>query len=437
ADWSGKTKKEVCPICLKRHMDSDRTTCKECEEIRKLKPATNDDLESLETIYHSEIVLGNNLGNEENSGKLALIVARFDLKKWLDGTMLYTTFVKEAHSLDAALKHLGEIKDDAITSADHERIKILKNNGMNHKNFSFNYEEIKNKIDLCQNPDGKIDLARAFLFLFDRHFVEWQDVTVPHNWGHIKDVLKDLREMGKNVTIENYLVTKNHSPSRLLRIWNGTRDFFIEQSKALREKCKDEQGQIRLRVQGYAPDRTILKGEARLSSRRTIPVEAVKDGESVVLIDRCFDSSINWNGAVFNLTADEFEKGKQSYSLTATDMFRKDIVRARTITASPDVFLAVVPADNAIEICNSIHQNYQKEFGKVYGRLPLSMGVLYFKPEMPMFIALDGARRMLKNFETLSRKCVQATIINKASENGKLNISLSVESWNRNIDLSL
>ncbi|MFH1859688.1 MAG: hypothetical protein ABH870_01545, partial [bacterium] len=203
---------------------------------------------------------------------------------------------------------------------------------------------------------------------------------------------------------------------------------------------KDEQGQIRLSVCGNAPEGTILKGEARLSNGQTISIEVVKDGESVVLIDHRFDSSINWNKADFKLTDEESKKGKQNYSLQVIgDGRRNDIVRARTITASPDIFLAIVPADNAIEICNQIHENYQKEFGKVYGRLPLSMGVLYFKPQMPMFIALDGARRMIKNFETLS-EYVQATVIHeidKTSESGKLQIPLTVESWNRNIDLSL
>lgn len=436
-DWQGKTEKEVCPICCKRHMDCDRTICEKCEEIRKLKPAVDDPLELLETVYHSEIVLGNKGQNKEQKGNLALIVARFDLKKWLDGTMLYTTFVKEAHSLDAALKHLGEIND--LKPDDQKRIEILQKEGVDYTKFDFDYEKIKSKIDLCQYHNEKEDLAKALLFLFDRHFVELKDVTVPHDWRHIENVLKDLKEMRKDVTLENYLVTKNHSPSRLLRIWNGTRDFFIEQSRLLREKCKDEQGQIRLSVCGDTPEKTILKGEARLSNGQTISVEVVKDGESVILIDRRFDPSINWNKAVFNLTAEEFKKGKQNYSLTVTDVGQADIVRARTITASPDIFLAVVPADKAIEICNLIHENYQKEFGKVYGRLPLSMGVLYFKPQMPMFIVLDGARRMLKNFEILSQTPMQATIhkIDKTSESGKLHISLTAESWKRNIDLSL
>ena len=439
-EWAGKESKEVCPVCRKRPRGD--IVCNKCKEIRKKKLIKSSSLESLETSFHSEI----EIGNHQKEGRLALIVARFDLKKWLDGTMLYSLFVKEAESFERAMKHLGEINDPAfIKPADKKRINALCSNEINNKKYSFDFKTILDTIKLCQTPGSKEDLAKAFLFIFDRHFVQWKDISSPpESWQDISNLLNELNNFyNKPVTFENFIVSKNHSPSRLLRTWNGTRDFFIEQARNIRESYRDEGGRIQLFTDGIndLPKDTILAGRAVFPDQHELNIEVVRIEESLFIINQRFDASFDWGGALLTITADEFTKKIQGKTLKIISAQPADVVRARTITTSPDIFMTFVPGDNSIDICTNIYENYKKEFAKVYGRLPLSIGVLYFKPQTPMFVVLDGASRFLKNFELLSSQPFTAEILNEPAcgssvPNTHFSFNLSVNDLDCTVELN-
>jgi hypothetical protein len=65
------------------------------------------------------------------------------------------------------------------------------------------------------------------------------------------------------------------------------------------------------------------------------------------------------------------------------------------LLASPDQFLALVPAAAALEIARRIHEEYQKQFGKVQNRLPLFLGLVFFQRKISLTAVMDTARRML------------------------------------------
>jgi len=67
-----------------------------------------------------------------------------------------------------------------------------------------------------------------------------------------------------------------------------------------------------------------------------------------------------------------------------------------SLLASPDQFLALIPAGDALSIAEKIHKEYCIQFGKVQNRLPLFLGVVFFQRKTPLASALDTARRMLK-----------------------------------------
>jgi hypothetical protein len=73
----------------------------------------------------------------------------------------------------------------------------------------------------------------------------------------------------------------------------------------------------------------------------------------------------------------------------------------RTITISPDLLMALVPADVAPAFTRGIAHRYRSEFGKVQGRLPLAVGNIFFPHYLPMFSVLDAAWRMIDNFRRL------------------------------------
>ena len=66
------------------------------------------------------------------------------------------------------------------------------------------------------------------------------------------------------------------------------------------------------------------------------------------------------------------------------------------ILAEPRTFMALVPADKALEVVKAIKAKYEREMGKVRNRLPLTLGVVYADRRTPLAALLDAGRRMLR-----------------------------------------
>ena len=66
------------------------------------------------------------------------------------------------------------------------------------------------------------------------------------------------------------------------------------------------------------------------------------------------------------------------------------------ILAEPRIFMALVPADKALEVVRAIKIKYEREMGKVRNRLPLHLGIVFADAHQPLRIILDAGRRMLK-----------------------------------------
>ncbi len=65
------------------------------------------------------------------------------------------------------------------------------------------------------------------------------------------------------------------------------------------------------------------------------------------------------------------------------------------ILAEPRTFMALVPADKALDVVRAIKTRYEREMGKVRNRLPLHLGVVYAGRRTPLRAVLDAGRRML------------------------------------------
>ena len=66
------------------------------------------------------------------------------------------------------------------------------------------------------------------------------------------------------------------------------------------------------------------------------------------------------------------------------------------LLAEPRVFMALVPADKALEIIRQIKTKYEREMGKVRNRLPLHLGVVFAPRPTPLRVVLDAGRAMLE-----------------------------------------
>ncbi|MBX6773178.1 MAG: CRISPR-associated protein Csx11 [Chloroflexi bacterium] len=65
------------------------------------------------------------------------------------------------------------------------------------------------------------------------------------------------------------------------------------------------------------------------------------------------------------------------------------------ILAEPRVFMALVPADKALDVTQAIRERYEREMGKVRNRLPLHLGLVFAPYRTPLRAILDAGRRML------------------------------------------
>jgi 1,2-phenylacetyl-CoA epoxidase PaaB subunit len=71
-------------------------------------------------------------------------------------------------------------------------------------------------------------------------------------------------------------------------------------------------------------------------------------------------------------------------------------VPALPLLAEPRVFMALVPADRALEVIRQIKTKYEREMGKVRNRLPLHLGVVFAPRPTPLRAVLDAGRAMLE-----------------------------------------
>jgi hypothetical protein len=95
-----------------------------------------------------------------------------------------------------------------------------------------------------------------------------------------------------------------------------------------------------------------------------------------------------------------------------------------TLLTSPDQFLVLVPASDALEVAEKIRQAYTREFGKVQNRLPLFLGLVFFQRKMPLMAVMDMARRMLEQVEFQEESWKIAKV-----ENGQITFEQGF-SWN-------
>ncbi len=65
------------------------------------------------------------------------------------------------------------------------------------------------------------------------------------------------------------------------------------------------------------------------------------------------------------------------------------------ILLEPILFMAIVPANKAIDIAKHIKTKYEIEMGKVRNRLPLSIGLTFAKSHTPLMALMDSGRKMI------------------------------------------
>jgi hypothetical protein len=390
-----KNSEEVCSICRLRPSDraksqGEKKICGICDRRRGQEAKANGNEDGTkETIFVDEII--------DQHQRAALIVAKFDLDRWLDGKMLHTLFVTEARGIEKEIKTLNEIENFKGENERQARKKL--------QDITYNYVRIKTDIDAILN-EGENSEYVSFLYTHGRNFGKGEKKQKKRALETL--IANRCEPVADPICKYNVINAKSPTPSTILDVWQTTRNFF---KTSVINDIQEKSGMIlrnRVTLAGGVPVGGTFEAEligdaqtARIDVLLTSggsQADLIVSTEKLDLIDNILQKP---KEAIIRITDKSWDNPNQS-ELKIQANTAKKYFRYRVITASPCLFMAIVPADQAVKISQDIYKQYQEQFGKVTGRLPFSVGNIFFRRQMPMFVVLDSARRMLNNFKRFS-----------------------------------
>lgn len=210
----------------------------------------------------------------------------------------------------------------------------------------------------------------------------------------------------------NTFTPKNPSPARLRRVWETAQRFWVETVTGdILPKWIGQRPRYRIVPREKQDWKTSPAYNGRIGDK---PIDLFWDGAAFLTI-----SNLEWLLSEEERQGDRraaLEKALQpGTSITLDDP--DDPRRKRTVTieraepapgefaeyrpwlrllSTPDQFLALIPAADAIAIVQAIRDEYEKQFDKVCNRLPLHLGLIFFDRKMPLMAVLDAGRAMLE-----------------------------------------
>jgi len=363
-NWGG-ARESICAICQIRpakDRNENRRICKTCLKRRSGHTLGLED-RNYQTRYLHEIADG--------KGRVAMIVAKFGLREWLDGLMVRTLLITEPEGIEktfTAIQHISEIKEDAP-----ER-RVLAGYQRYHWNQMLaDFKELRDPKD--ESTDKLFLYARPIVGSRLNRDKKRANETWDAWFGEEREQVHTFLNSRRSVADElNLVCGKTPTPSTILDVWETTEEFF----EGFRKSADGAILGLPVRLREYRHGRD--KPDWLNYSAET---EIEIDGRQYeAAFDR--DAFVHY---VENLPADA-PNGER-------------VAPCRFIVTSPDLLLLLVPADQAVRISTAIRTEYMQRFGKVHGRLPLSIGNIFFQQHLPMFSVLDAARRMEQNFRRL------------------------------------
>jgi len=206
----------------------------------------------------------------------------------------------------------------------------------------------------------------------------------------------------------NTFILKNPSPARLRRVWETCQRFWTE---TVEQEILTKHDYSKKDVRRCT--RYLLIPDQKTGWRENVLYDGTVDGKAISLIWRAEAQHFL---TISNLQLSEEIKPGQIISLDDPDNRRRQFTFTVQETmpapsamgtyapylpllASPDQFLALVPAADALEIAEKIRAACVERFGKVQNRLPLFLGLIFFQRKTPLMAVMDTARRMMNGVE--------------------------------------
>ena len=340
--------RNMCDICEERRADRAKAWAEGIsliseERFKQGKP---------DTIWLDEVADAN--------GRLALTVGRFDLKHWLSGTLVQSLAVRNPENVPdktrteeiaknpsfARLRRIWETtrrfwQEVAPTDAPpKELVDFCKGN-----NLSLD-ELWEGPLSLEGSVAGKaISEKRARVFLKVQNTDELTKNLGPF---HAYEIEVQKRKVAVLWVPPNATDTDNKD--KLLKYHGG---FWVIENLAYLDRVFGQEFR------------------ALLQSNKELPIyepsEYARPGKPKA-----------------RLRIEDVQEVRDSY------------IPLIPILAEPRTFMALVPADKALDVVRAIRTKYEREMGKVRNRLPLHLGVVFTDSHQPLRTIMDAGRRILR-----------------------------------------
>lgn len=393
---------DICPNCrlrLKREKNDRCEACSEWYQKRAVKWLRQSP-DPRDTIWLDEVA--------DRNGQVALLMGKFGLDAWLSGKMIGTF----AAQLFEAWKVENKDICESLNINAREDLK---------SHFEQMFESptrlSKKQKELCSKmlglPEKEIE-----------NFIEdfWEPVAERDASG-IAMKFTETEKAQKADWLVRLLFRKHPSAARIRRIWETTYAFtqktvfdtIIPSFYTGRLSARSERD-ARLSFK-IAPNPALSQGatlDLELRGMRFSPV-CVDEAEALFcstinlqLLAKKDNSAadiavyLNKHGQELRIKREDDKEWQEGYVLKdageAPARFQGYIPCIR-IYESPDQFMALAPAYDALTIAQRIYEEYCRQFSKVRDRLPLHLGVLAFHRRTPLYVAMDAARRLGDAFQ--------------------------------------
>lgn len=422
-DYAITNGKEICPICMLRSQeDLKRKSCNICKDERLGVARTwTQELES--TIWLDEIA--------DKNGRIALIQGQFDFAHFqmyypenklplrylkinnlgepLKPNSKYNINNKEFEWNDSRNILIGEAKDNPPTKF---KIKNFPQLNIEIKDIQkFNKDNYRIIFNSPHKQNKDYYLGKAYFKVID-------DITLITANQHAIWKVEGMLHSDKFVVINYWDVSpvlQSTSFARIRRVWETTKKFWQDINDGFADIIKNEKRFVIIpknlnNVNNIYPYHSY---EIRFNNSK-VSVVWDKDNHRFIIVEnlRYF---AHINDIDYNKISEYFEKVKQkeayieeppdygsktktlgSFNIEDIEPINIPYIPAIQILSEPRTFMALVPADKALNVIEKIKEKYEKEMGKVRNRLPLHLGVVFAHCKTPLRVILDSGRRMLK-----------------------------------------
>ena len=215
--------------------------------------------------------------------------------------------------------------------------------------------------------------------------------------------------------------------ARIHRIWRTTFEFWQESLAQIRDSLTDDRRRLRLYLDSppdlgsyhvYELDLGVTsvgvvwvppkeKQQGYLLSVENLGYIAKQLGEkdfyqdpdlAAISVEEHIQKQLPWDAVLQNPEAHAEARSKnlmKGHKIINVDYQDVSYATIIPILAEPRTFMALVPADKAVDVVQAIRTKYEREMGKVRNRLPLHLGVVFADAHTPLRAILDAGQRML------------------------------------------